>query len=151
MMNEGARLGRHRRHGAAPADLARSPYLQPVYDEPEFIVRQRLAARTAAGGTPTRRTSSPLPSEPSRPSWQRWRAGRRCLSDRALALCEAGDDASLRLAGHLAELAWQAAPEDPAVCEVRRLVFTARARTATSTMARGVFTWAARESLGEEA
>ena len=37
-------------------------------------------------------------------------------------------------------------PDDPGVGEVRRTVFTRRADAATSTMAHGVFSWAARES-----
>jgi hypothetical protein len=55
----------------------------------------------------------------------------------------------LRLAGHLAELAWLAAPGDQGIGRVRNEVFTARAEAATSTMAKGVFEWAARESLDE--
>jgi hypothetical protein len=71
------------------------------------------------------------------------------LADRALALATAGgqdDDAAQRLAGHLAELAWLAAPDDNAIAEIRRQVFAARAETATSTMAKGIFRWAADES-----
>ena len=55
-------------------------------------------------------------------------------------------DAAQRLAGHLAELAWLAAPDDNAIAEIRRQVFAARADAATSTMARGIFRWAADES-----
>ena len=44
------------------------------------------------------------------------------------------DDTALRLAGHLAELAWLAAPDDPAIAEVRRSVFTRRAGAASSTI-----------------
>jgi alkyl sulfatase BDS1-like metallo-beta-lactamase superfamily hydrolase len=80
--------------------------------------------------------------------------GAGVLAERALALIEAARDVSaagdpeagLRLAGHLAELAWLAAPDDPAVAGARRTVFTRRAEAATSTMAKGVFGWAARES-----
>jgi hypothetical protein len=39
-----------------------------------------------------------------------------------------------------------AAPGDPGVQRARQQVFAARAARATSTMARGVFTWAANES-----
>jgi len=39
-----------------------------------------------------------------------------------------------------------AAPGDVGVAEARRAVFTRRAERATSTMAKGVFNWAARES-----
>ena len=55
---------------------------------------------------------------------------------------------SLRLAGHLAELAALAAPTDPGVHRVRAEVFTRLSETATSTMAKGVFSWTARESDG---
>jgi hypothetical protein len=56
---------------------------------------------------------------------------------------------ALRLAGHLAEQAWLANPTDTAVQAARQRVFAARAERATSTMARGVFTWAANESLDD--
>ncbi|MGH9096866.1 MAG: hypothetical protein ACRDWB_05530, partial [Acidimicrobiales bacterium] len=56
------------------------------------------------------------------------------------------DDAALRLAGHLAELAWLVDPADPGIRRIRQQVYEARAAAATSTMAHGVFSWAARES-----
>jgi alkyl sulfatase BDS1-like metallo-beta-lactamase superfamily hydrolase len=150
LMNEGARLADIVDTVRPPADLLDRPYLQPSYDEPEFIVRS--VWRLNGGWWDANPAHlKPAPERALAAELAAMAGGPSVLSDRALALCEAGDETSLRLAGHLAELAWQAAPEDPAVCEVRRLVFTARARTATSTMARGVFTWAARESLGEEA
>jgi hypothetical protein len=55
-------------------------------------------------------------------------------------------DQALRLAGHLVESAWLAAPHDPAVQQARQRVFSARAGRASSTMARGVFNWAASEA-----
>ncbi|HXN61312.1 MAG TPA: alkyl sulfatase dimerization domain-containing protein, partial [Acidimicrobiales bacterium] len=84
--------------------------------------------------------------------------GAGALADRALELLalaqQAGDrdgedaeaEQALRLAGHLAEHAWLAAPSDEGIQQARREVFAARAARATSTMARGVFTWAADES-----
>jgi hypothetical protein len=84
--------------------------------------------------------------------------GPGALAERALELLAAagdapesesgGADGALRLAGHLAESAWLAAPDDPATQRARQQVFAARAARATSTMARGVFTWAANESGG---
>src|SRR5207302_979071 len=38
LMNEGARLDEVIHAVRAPADLLERPYLQPIYDEPEFIV-----------------------------------------------------------------------------------------------------------------
>jgi len=55
----------------------------------------------------------------------------------------------LRIAGHLAELAWLAAPDDSEIGRARHRVFSIRADRATSTMASGVYRWAANESLGE--
>jgi alkyl sulfatase BDS1-like metallo-beta-lactamase superfamily hydrolase len=75
--------------------------------------------------------------------------GAGVLADRAAALAATGD---LRLAGHLAELAAQAAPDDAGVHRVRAAVFAQRAGEELSTMSRGVFSWAADESqarLGE--
>ena len=82
--------------------------------------------------------------------------GAGALADRALELlAEAGAapesesaraDGALRLAGHLVEHAWLADPDDRGVQRARQQVFAARAARATSTMARGVFTWASNES-----
>lgn len=149
MMNDGARLSEILHTVAPPADLEGRPYLQPVYDEPEFIVRNvwRLNGGWWDGNPATLKPASDtaLATELAQLA-----GGAGALCDRALALVAAGDDPSLRLAGHLAELAWLAARDDPSVCEVRRQVFTTRAGAATSTMAKGVFNWAARESLGEQ-
>ena len=73
-----------------------------------------------------------------------------CITRRAEQLREGASEDELRLAGHLVELAWLASPEDPAIQAARQRVFSARAEAATSTMAKGVFGWAARESTGEQ-
>ncbi len=150
LMNAGARLDEAIHTVAAPAHLLARPYLQPVYDEPEFVVRGvwRLYGGWWDGNPATLKPASEvaLAGELSALS-----GGPGVLAERALALLDAAGtatdpDAALRLAGHLAELAWLAAPDDPGVAGVRRAVFTRRAESATSTMARGVFSWAARES-----
>jgi hypothetical protein len=58
-----------------------------------------------------------------------------------------GDEAPLRLAGHLAEWLVQADPLSAEAKAVRHRVFTARVEQERSTMSKGVFGWAARESL----
>jgi alkyl sulfatase BDS1-like metallo-beta-lactamase superfamily hydrolase len=79
--------------------------------------------------------------------------GAGALADRALELLELSAsepdaaEGALRLAGHLVEHAWLARPDDEGVQRARQQVFAARAARATSTMARGVFTWAANESI----
>ena len=68
------------------------------------------------------------------------------LAERAAELAAAGD---LRLAGHLAELAAQAAPDDAGVHKVRAEVFGQRAAEERSTMSKGVFSWAQRRERRE--
>jgi alkyl sulfatase BDS1-like metallo-beta-lactamase superfamily hydrolase len=158
LMNRGARLDEVIHSVTPPAHLMERPYLQPVYDEPEFIVR--TVWRLYGGwwdGNPA--TLKPASERSLALELAGLAGGAGALADRALALLDqpvpaAGpsgttpEDGSLRLAGHLAELAWLAAPDDPGVQEVRRTVFTRRADAASSTMAHGVFSWAARESAG---
>ncbi|MGH9080503.1 MAG: alkyl sulfatase dimerization domain-containing protein, partial [Acidimicrobiales bacterium] len=153
LMNGGARLDEVLHTVTPPAHLMERPYLQPVYDEPEFVVR--TVWRLYGGwwdGNPA--TLKPAPDRALAVEIAGLAGGAGVLADRALALVDGAgaegepgaEDGALRLAGHLAELAWSAAPDDPAVQEARRIVFTRRADAASSTMAHGVFSWAARES-----
>ena len=70
-------------------------------------------------------------------------------TDRAQALLERDDDQSWRLARHLIETTWLDAPGDEAIQMVDQQVIRALADAASSTMARGVFYLAVRESRGE--
>jgi glyoxylase-like metal-dependent hydrolase (beta-lactamase superfamily II) len=148
VMNRGGRLDDAIHSVRLPADLEARPYLRPVYDEPEFIVRNIW--RLYGGwwdGNPA--TLKPAPERALAAELARLAGGPAVLADRALALVAAdgeGGETAQRLAGHLAELAWLAAPDDNAIAEIRRQVFAARAETATSTMAKGIFRWAADES-----
>jgi len=63
---------------------------------------------------------------------------------------EAEAETALRLAGHLAELAWLAAPGRQRHPRARQRVFSARADAATSTMAQGIFRWAADDGPAED-
>jgi alkyl sulfatase BDS1-like metallo-beta-lactamase superfamily hydrolase len=147
VMNGGGRLDEAIHTVAVPAALADRPFLQPVYDEPEFIVR--TVWRQYGGwwdGNPA--TLKPAPERALAAELAELTGGALALAARALEL--AGPDAadeSLRVAGHLAELAWLAAPGDREVARIRQHVFGLRADKATSTMATGVFRWAANESL----
>jgi glyoxylase-like metal-dependent hydrolase (beta-lactamase superfamily II) len=149
IMNAGGRLDDAIHTVTGPAALAERPFLQPVYDEPEFIVR--TVWRQYGGwwdGNPA--TLKPAPERELAAELAALAGGAVRLADRALALATAdATDQSLRLAGHLAELAWLAGPGDPAIAQARQHVFSLRADKATSTMATGVFRWAAAESLGE--
>jgi alkyl sulfatase BDS1-like metallo-beta-lactamase superfamily hydrolase len=142
MMNEGARLDDIVHTVRAPDDLIARPYLRPVYDEPEFVVRNIW--RLYGGwydGNPAH--LKPAPARALANEVADLAGGATRLAERAHALAEAGD---LRLAGHLAELAALAAPDDAGVHKVRAEVFGQRAREEASTMSKGVFSWAAHES-----
>jgi alkyl sulfatase BDS1-like metallo-beta-lactamase superfamily hydrolase len=156
VMNGGGRLDDAIHSVRPPAGLEARPYLRPVYDEPEFIVRN--VWRLYGGwwdGNPA--TLKPAPERALAAELAGLAGGAAALADRALALADqarepAGDrgdgaaETALRLAGHLAELARLAAPDDDAIAGIHRRVFSARADAATSTMARGIFGWAAKEN-----
>ena len=149
MMNEGARLSEVLSAVAPPANLADRPFLQPVYDEPEFIVRNvwRLYGGWWDGNPATLKPASErrLAAELADLA-----GGAARLASRAEQLLDEGTPEGERLSAHLVEMAWLAAPDDPAIARSRQRVFTVRAERATSTMARGIFQWAARESVGDE-
>ncbi|MGA2521881.1 MAG: alkyl sulfatase dimerization domain-containing protein [Acidimicrobiales bacterium] len=150
LMNAGARLDEVIHGVTAPAHLMDRPYLRPVYDEPEFVVRN--VWRLYGGwwdGNPA--TLKPAPEGVLAAELATLAGGAGVLADRAAALvagasADVDPAASLRLAGHLAELAALAAPADAGVHRTRAEVFAAMAEAATSTMAKGVFSWTARDS-----
>jgi alkyl sulfatase BDS1-like metallo-beta-lactamase superfamily hydrolase len=149
LMNDGARLADALATVRVPSHLADRPYLQPFYDEPEFIVRNiwRLYGGWWDGNPATLR---PAHERSLARELAELAGGVNALAARAEALLEVDSDEGFRLAGHLAEMAWLASPADPGVQDVRRRVFHVLASRATSTMSRGVFSWAERETSGDE-
>jgi alkyl sulfatase BDS1-like metallo-beta-lactamase superfamily hydrolase len=142
LMNRGATLDEVIHGVAAPAALVGKPYLRPVYDEPEFIVRNLW--RLYGGwydGNPAH--LKPAPEAELAAELAELAGGAERLAERAR---ELADDGSLRLAGHLAELALQADPRSNAARSARADVNELRAEQATSTMARGIFRWAAADA-----
>ena len=142
MMNEGATLDAILQTVRAPADLLDRPYLGPIYDEPEFVIRNvwRLFGGWYDGD----------PSHLKPPSAAAFAVevaslagGARALAARASDLAASGD---LRLAAQIVELATQAAPDDATVHGVRADVYRQRVADEASVMAQGVFAWAAAES-----
>jgi alkyl sulfatase BDS1-like metallo-beta-lactamase superfamily hydrolase len=142
MMNEGARLDDIVHSVRVPDHLLTRPYLQPIYDEPEFVVRNIW--RLYGGwydGDPSH--LKPAPAAQLASELASLAGGATRLAERAREVAAAGD---LRLAGHLAELAAQAAPNDQGVHAVRAEVFGARAQEEASTMSKGIYSWAEHES-----
>ena len=158
VMNSGGRLDDAIHSVYPPAELEERPYLRPVYDEPEFIVH--TVWRQYGGwwdGNPA--TLKPASERALARELADLAGGAGALAERALGLLAratgsadaAAAEQELRVAGHLAETAWLSNPTDGAVQRARQQVFAARAARATSTMARGVFNWAAGESVPDAA
>ncbi|MEZ5142913.1 MAG: alkyl sulfatase dimerization domain-containing protein [Acidimicrobiales bacterium] len=142
LMNAGARLDQIVRQVRVPAELADRPWLRPVYDEPEFVVRNIW--RRYGGwwdGNPAR--LKPPADEAVAVETARLVGGADVLAERAVVVAGDGD---LRLAAHLVELAALAAPDDVAVHAARADIYRARRDQELSLMAKGVFGQAAAES-----
>ncbi len=125
----------------APAMLEK-PWLKPVYDEPEFVVRNIW--RLYGGwydGNPAR--LKPSPDAVLAEELASLCGGARAMAARAQAVAEGGD---LRLACHLVELAQQAAPDDIEVHGIRAEIYQRRRNEETSLMAKGIYGAVALES-----
>ncbi|TMQ12632.1 MAG: MBL fold metallo-hydrolase [Deltaproteobacteria bacterium] len=132
LMNRGALLDEIVATVTPPAALAARPYLSPVYDEPEFIVRNLY--RLYGGwwdGNPAH--LKPAPAAAIARELADLAGGAGALARRAEATADA------RLACELIELAHLAAPDDPAITALRGKIYAARAASERSVMARGVF------------
>ncbi len=142
LMNRGARLDEILRTVDLPADTLDRPYLRPVYDEPEFVVRNIW--RMYGGwydGNPA--NLKPAPDAAIAAEVASLAGGPLILAQRAQALAESGE---LRLACHLAEWAALAAGATPEVHGIRASVYTLRRDAELSLMARGIFQSAAADS-----
>jgi glyoxylase-like metal-dependent hydrolase (beta-lactamase superfamily II) len=144
LMNEGARLDRVLAEVRAPEHLLERPYLQPVYDEPEFVVRNvwRLYGGWYDGNPAHLKPGSESALAREMASLA---GGARRLADRAAELSARGEHA---LACHLAEMAALASPHDAGIWSTRAAIYSARAEVETSLMAKGIYGGAAREEPG---
>ena len=122
LMNQGARLADVVSSVVVPIHLTDRPYLQPFYDEPEFIVRNiwRLYGGWWDGNPAHLR---PANDRALALEIAELAGGVTALAARAEELLESGADEELRLAGHLAEMAWLANPIDQGVQRIRQRVF----------------------------
>jgi glyoxylase-like metal-dependent hydrolase (beta-lactamase superfamily II) len=139
-MNAGMPLNAILHEVKAPADLLERPWLRPVYDDPEFIVRN--VWRLYGGwydGNPAH--LKPARDDALAAEVAALGGGAPRLAERALELLDAGD---LRLASHLAEWALRAAPDDGTVQAACKAVYGARAEAEPSLMAKSIFAEAGR-------
>ena len=143
MMNEGASLNDIIHAVSVSPDLLAKPYLAPIYDEPEFVVRNiwRLYGGWYEGNPAYLK---PAPDAVVATELASLAGGALRLAERALEVAE--DDP--RLACHLAEFAVQAAPDDKAVHHLRAQVYQIRRNGETSLMSKGIFGTAANQSRG---
>ncbi|QBI51871.1 alkyl sulfatase dimerization domain-containing protein [Streptomonospora litoralis] len=127
-------------HGVqVPEHLADRPYLRPIYDHPQFVVRN--VWRRFGGwyeGEPDQLLPAPL-DEQAR-EWIALAGGVQAVVDRALAVHDGGDS---RLACHLIEKAVRAEPENAGVHEARARIYAERAAAESSLMVRNILGHAA--------
>ena len=147
LMNEGATLDDVLHAVRVDPDLLRRPWLRPIYDEPEFVVRN--VWRLYGGwwdGNPAR--LKPAADAALAAELADLAGGVPALLARAEEVAGSGDH---RLASHLVELAADAAPTDPGVHRLRSRIYAARAEAETSLMSKGIFGEAARQSAARAA
>lgn len=141
MMNAGEVLDTIIHSVSVDADLLAKPYLRPLYDEPEFVIRNIW--RQYGGwwdGAPSR--LKPSPDAALATEIAALAGGAVRLAARATEVL--AEDP--RLASHLADLAAWAAPVDTSVHGIRADVYAQRRRVESSLMAKGIFAGAMRES-----
>ncbi|HZU74894.1 MAG TPA: alkyl sulfatase dimerization domain-containing protein [Acidimicrobiales bacterium] len=142
LMNQGKALDQILHAVEVPAHLRDKPYLRPVYDHPQFLVRN--VWRRYGGwyeGEPD--NLLPAPRAQQAREWVALAGGLGPVLERASLLAETGDH---RMACHLVEHAVLAEPESAEAHRVRARIYAARATTYESSMARNILNHAARSS-----
>ncbi len=141
-MNTGATLDTIINEVSVPAETLSLPYLRPLYDEPEFVVRNIW--RLYGGwydGNPAR--LKPAADAAIGAEVAALAGGSEALIARAVELSAAGDH---RLACQIIEFAAAAEPESHGVHEARSQIYSTRRGTETSLMAKGIYLSAKAES-----
>ena len=139
IMNQGKSLDTCLHEVTVPAHLADRPYLQAVYDHPQFLIRN--VWRRYGGwwdGEPDNLLPSPRAQQAT--EWVELAGGVDRVLARAQEVLATGD---ARLACHLVEFAALAAPENADVWNVRATVYAAHSAQHTSSMARNLLGHAA--------
>ncbi len=139
LMNEGATLDRVLHEVVMPERLMEKPYLRPVYDHPQFLLRNiwRLYGGWYDGEPDN---LLPAPRAEQAKAWVELAGGVDRVLQKARELVAAGD---ARLACHLVEYAVLAEPASKDAHAVRSEVYAARSKEQTSSMARNILNHAA--------
>jgi alkyl sulfatase BDS1-like metallo-beta-lactamase superfamily hydrolase len=139
LMNRGTTLDQVIHSVEVPERLRELPYLQPVYDHPQFIVRN--VWRRFGGwydGEPD--NLLPAPRDQQAAEWVALAGGIGPVLARAAALADAGDH---RLACHLVEYAVLAEPASAEAHGLRSRIYGERSSGHVSSMARNILNHAA--------
>ncbi len=139
LMNQGCTLDRAIHEVEVPRHLLDKPYLRPVYDHPQFLVRN--VWRRYGGwydGEPD--NLLPAPRAEQAHAWVTLAGGIGVVVARALELADAGDH---RLACHLVEAAVIVEPGSSEVHAARARIYEERAAEQESSMARNILRHAA--------
>eukprot|EP00008_Paramoeba_atlantica_P009425 CAMPEP_0201490838 /NCGR_PEP_ID=MMETSP0151_2-20130828/27630_1 /ASSEMBLY_ACC=CAM_ASM_000257 /TAXON_ID=200890 /ORGANISM="Paramoeba atlantica, Strain 621/1 / CCAP 1560/9" /LENGTH=419 /DNA_ID=CAMNT_0047876945 /DNA_START=61 /DNA_END=1320 /DNA_ORIENTATION=- len=144
LMNQGCTLDQIIAQVKPHSELSKRSYLKPVYDDPEFIVRNIW--RKYGGwfdGNPARlqAPSDRVLAE----SVSSIAGGAVSLANRAKQM-DKDKDEERRVARQLVEWAHLADGQNPRVAEVRRDIYEQSAEKATALMSKGVYTSAKKES-----
>ena len=142
LMNQGLNLDQTLHLVEVPEHLRDLPFLRPVYDHPQFIVRN--VWRRFGGwydGDPDHLLPAPRHQEAT--EWVALAGGLEPVLARARALADGGD---LRMACHLVEAAVLADPTSTEAHAVRAEVYDRRSAEQESSMARNILAHAAHAS-----
>lgn len=142
LMNDGATLDQVLQTVKIPPSMIEKPYLQPTYDEPEFVIRNIW--RLYGGwydGNPAR--LKPPSDNAVAMELATMLDGVEPLIRKALELRSNGE---YRLACHFIELAVMAEPDNAHVHKARARIYKERRYEELSLMAQGIFGFAAKES-----
>jgi alkyl sulfatase BDS1-like metallo-beta-lactamase superfamily hydrolase len=135
LMNDGKTLDQVMQGVEVPQHLLEKPYLHPTYDDPEFLIRNIW--RFYGGwydGNPAH--LKPASEESLSNEIVYLAGGVDVLADRIEKLMNEGE---LRLASHLAQWAYIAAPDNQKVTQLRSDLFKRRAKEESTLMAKGIF------------
>jgi alkyl sulfatase BDS1-like metallo-beta-lactamase superfamily hydrolase len=142
LMNTGCNLDTVLHEVKIPERLLDLPYLRPVYDHPQFILRNiwRLY-----GGWYDNEPDNLLPAPRSQQAeeWVALAGGVDRVLARAKDLHDAGD---LQMASHLVEMAVIARPDSAEAHQLRVQIYRARSQAAVSSMERNILNHAALSS-----
>ncbi len=139
LMNAGAPLDRVLHEVVMPQHLLDKPYLKPVYDHPQFILRNiwRLYGGWYDGEPDN---LLPAPRAEQAREWVDLAGGLDRVLERAAKLMT---DGNLRLACHIIEYAVLAAPSSSEAHALRADIYAARSKGEESSMSRNILNHAA--------